>query len=257
LAQRSKIDLTSCAIELAGMSCARSKPIAPKKVSAKIPKERVNECRKGNSGRPLKIESRLITHGSTVEHVAWRCCGPLSVGAFSEVPAKRETKITGRDWFGQAPVAVISYGRNAQHAPRLLREISGLRGLINLEGNYSRTNEDGRGGDGIGSERRHIQPEHEIVRALQTDAPERLTQEFVTLTAMKFVQEIIEVTWRRLLVPFQAQQLADVVFVKFVHALREFMKQDFCGTLPSNFAAADSRKRAGNVPCLRKLARFY
>jgi len=34
------------------------------------------------------------------------------------------------------------------------------------------------------------------------------------------------------------------------------MKQDFCGTLRDNFAAADSRKRAGNVPCLLKRANF-
>ena len=71
-----------CAIELEGISAARKNPIAPKSARAKTPKKLANECRKDDSGRPLKVESRLITHRSTVEHVARSRCGPLSVGAF-------------------------------------------------------------------------------------------------------------------------------------------------------------------------------
>jgi len=46
--------LTSCAIELDGMSSARNKPIGLRNVSAKIPKKLANECRKDNSGRATK-----------------------------------------------------------------------------------------------------------------------------------------------------------------------------------------------------------
>ena len=60
-------------------------------------------------------------------------------------------------------------------------------------------------------QRRHLQLEHEILGPLQGNAPERLPQKFVALPAMKLVQKIIEVTRRRLLMPFQTQQLADIV----------------------------------------------
>jgi hypothetical protein len=92
------------------------------------------------------------------------------------------------------------------------------RPLIDLQGNDGRANQDGRDGRGIRRKRRHVQAEHEILGALEANAPERLSQQFVTLPAMEFVQEIIEVTRRGLLVPFQAQQFADIVFVKLVHA---------------------------------------
>jgi hypothetical protein len=37
------------------------------------------------------------------------------------------------------------------------------------------------------------------------------------LTAMKFMEKIFEVTWRRLLKLFQAKQFADLVIVEGVH----------------------------------------
>jgi hypothetical protein len=40
------------------------------------------------------------------------------------------------------------------------------------------------------------------VSAFKTDAPQWLAEHFIALTAMKFVQEIFEVTWRWLLVAF-------------------------------------------------------
>jgi hypothetical protein len=55
------------------------------------------------------------------------------------------------------------------------------------------------------------------VSAFKTDAPQWLAEHFIALTAMKFVQEIFEVTWRRLLIAFQSKQPRDFVIVKFVH----------------------------------------
>ncbi|PYL24691.1 MAG: hypothetical protein DMF37_07005 [Verrucomicrobia bacterium] len=53
--------------------------------------------------------------------------------------------------------------------------------------------------------------------ALQADPPKRLSEQFVALPAMKFMQEIFEVTRRRLLVALQPKQPRDFVVVKFVH----------------------------------------
>jgi hypothetical protein len=55
------------------------------------------------------------------------------------------------------------------------------------------------------------------VSAFQADAPQRLAKQFIALTAMKFVQEILEVTRWRLLVTFQSKQPCDFPIVKFVH----------------------------------------
>jgi hypothetical protein len=49
------------------------------------------------------------------------------------------------------------------------------------------------------------------------NAPNGLTQEFVPLTAMEFMEEIFEITRRRLLILFQAKQFADFVIVEVVH----------------------------------------
>ena len=50
------------------------------------------------------------------------------------------------------------------------------------------------------------------------NAPNGLTQEFVSLAAMKFMEEIIEITRRRLLILFQAKQFADLVIVEVIHS---------------------------------------
>src|SRR2546421_345076 len=44
------------------------------------------------------------------------------------------------------------------------------------------------------------------------DPPDRFLQEFVPLPAMEFVEKILEVTWRRLLIFFEPQKLADLFF---------------------------------------------
>ena len=49
-------------------------------------------------------------------------------------------------------------------------------------------------------------------------------KQFVALAAMELVQEIFEITGRRLLIPFQAKQFADFVIVEiFVHARCELL----------------------------------
>jgi hypothetical protein len=53
--------------------------------------------------------------------------------------------------------------------------------------------------------------------AVEANAPNRFTKQLVALTAMKFMQEVLEITWRRLLVTFQSKQLRDFVVVKVVH----------------------------------------
>jgi hypothetical protein len=95
------------------------------------------------------------------------------------------------------------------------------------------------------------------VSAFQANSPKRLAKQFIALPAMKFVQEILKIAWRRLLVALQPKQPRDFAIVKFVHFFAPLTKQDFSEIRPDNFAVADSRKRASNVPFLPKRARFY
>jgi hypothetical protein len=55
------------------------------------------------------------------------------------------------------------------------------------------------------------------VDALQADAPKRLAKQFIALSAMKFVQEIFKISWRRLLVSLQPKKPRDFRIVKFFH----------------------------------------
>jgi len=93
--------------------------------------------------------------------------------------------------------------------------------------------------------------------ALETDAPQRLADHFIALPAMKFMQEILEVTGWRLFVPLQSKQPCDFVIVKLVHFSARIRKQDFSEIRPDSSVAADSRRRAWNVPFLPRRARFY
>jgi hypothetical protein len=95
------------------------------------------------------------------------------------------------------------------------------------------------------------------VSAFEANAPKRLAKQFIALTAMKFVQEILKISRRRLLVALQPKQPRDFAIVEFVHFLERIKKQDFFEIHPGNFATADSRRRAWNVLFLPKHARFY
>jgi hypothetical protein len=55
------------------------------------------------------------------------------------------------------------------------------------------------------------------VSAFQANAPKRLAKQFIALPAMKFVQEILKVSGRRLLVALQPKQPRDFAIVEFVH----------------------------------------
>ncbi len=56
--------------------------------------------------------------------------------------------------------------------------------------------------------------------ALQANAPKRLAKQFIALPEMKFVQEILKVAGRRLLVTLQPKQSCDFAIVKFLHFQR-------------------------------------
>src|SRR2546428_2030349 len=101
------MSLTSRLIEPTDCSCARRRPVPQKNVSAtKTFKTATERDRNENSGVALKTESRLITHGNTIEHVAGKCCGPVSVGAFFDTAKKRRTEIARGDRPGETPVTV-------------------------------------------------------------------------------------------------------------------------------------------------------
>jgi hypothetical protein len=95
------------------------------------------------------------------------------------------------------------------------------------------------------------------VSAFKANAPQRLAEHFIALPAMKFMQEILEVTGRRLFLPLQSKQPCDFVIVKLVHFSARIRKQDFSEIRPDNSVTADSRKRAWNVPFLPRRARLY
>ena len=60
---------------------------------------------------------------------------------------------------------------------------------------------------------------YEIACPIDTYPPKRIAQKFVALTAMKLVEEIIEVARRRLFESLQSKQFRDLVIVQFVHLL--------------------------------------
>jgi cell division protein FtsW (lipid II flippase) len=55
------------------------------------------------------------------------------------------------------------------------------------------------------------------VSAFETDSPQRLAKHFIALSAMKLMQEILEIARRWLFVPLQSKQPCDFVIVKLVH----------------------------------------
>src|SRR2546430_16134226 len=89
---RSKVSLTRSPPFLASCSCAKSELALKQKISANaalrgIMRRRFLTCDTGtrNPRRTtpfLKSESRLITHGDAIEHVARRGCGLGGLGAF-------------------------------------------------------------------------------------------------------------------------------------------------------------------------------
>jgi hypothetical protein len=60
-------------------------------------------------------------------------------------------------------------------------------------------------------------PQRDTLRALEPDAPRRLTKQFVALTPTKFVEEILKISRRRLFVAFQPKQPCDFIVTERVH----------------------------------------
>jgi hypothetical protein len=91
------------------------------------------------------------------------------------------------------------------------------RRLINLQRNNCGTDQNRCDGNWIGGKGANIELEHEVVGSLQTDPPERLAKQFIALSAMEFVEEILEIPRRGLFVALQPKQPRNFVIVKFVH----------------------------------------
>src|SRR5512133_1196290 len=102
---RLKVSLTRSLPPLEGRSCAKSKLALKEKISANaalwgIVRRRFLTCDTGTRNprearRPipsLKSESRLITHGDAIEHVARRGCGSVSLGALIKIANRLRPK---------------------------------------------------------------------------------------------------------------------------------------------------------------------
>jgi hypothetical protein len=55
------------------------------------------------------------------------------------------------------------------------------------------------------------------MRPIQANPPERLSKQLIALTAMKFVEEVLEISRRGPLVAFEPKQLCNLVVVQLVH----------------------------------------
>src|SRR2546430_9592536 len=207
-----------------GASCARTNAMPKASELAKtrrnvIAGERIRRFGNRRSLSRLEPESRLITHWRTIKHVTRRRRDPVSFGTVFDSANERRAQIAGRDRIGKTPLRIRQGSRRRDHRDAILsRDLHGLGGLVNLQGNHRGADEQRRDRGRVGSQAGNIEPEQEVLRALERDAPDRFLQELVPLPAMEFVQEIIEVTWRRLLIFLEPQKLADLFFVQWVHA---------------------------------------
>src|SRR5881398_731841 len=87
-----------------GPGCAESEAAAAKNASF---------ASKRNPSTELKLESRLITHGHAVEHVARRAA-PVSLGAFRHIAKRPRVEDSRRHGRRQCPFRFSAGGRD-QH----------------------------------------------------------------------------------------------------------------------------------------------
>ena len=153
----------------------------------------------------LELESRLITHGHAVEHVAWRRTGPVSLGAFRHIAKRPRAKNPCGHGRCQGPF-LFRAGWHGQHRPIFGGDRQRLRRLINPQCQNGSAHQHCRNCNRIRSEGSEVERQNEIARSFDAEAPERLAQKFVALAAMKFVKEVFEVSGRRLFVFFQPKQ---------------------------------------------------
>src|ERR1043166_9136198 len=81
LADLSKTSLTSRLIDVVDGSSARRQAVTARQANPKENQETERTDRENDSVASLKSESGLITHWRTIENVARRRRGPVSVGA--------------------------------------------------------------------------------------------------------------------------------------------------------------------------------
>ncbi len=116
----SKTSLTSRLIEVVDGSCARARAASGEKSEReREPGHRRDEATGKDSGARLKSESGLITHWSTIENVARRRRGPVSVGAVIDIAQELRTQITRRDRRGKTPGRILN--RRGHHRRLVLR----------------------------------------------------------------------------------------------------------------------------------------
>src|SRR5450631_1599281 len=98
LADLSKTSLTSRLIEVVDGPCARARAATAKNASTKENRDTTPRSdRENDSGARLEPESGLITHWRTIENVARKRRGPVSVGAVINSVQELRTQITRRD----------------------------------------------------------------------------------------------------------------------------------------------------------------
>ena len=200
----------------------------------------------------LEPESGLITHGDAVEHVTrW---GSVSLGASMITANGCVLRIgieTGDARFhsprrSPAPICLTDFESDA----------SSLWLLINLQRDDSGTSQYCRNGSQHEANEGTSSRDMNVWSAFQTDAPQRLAKQFIALPPMKFVEEIIEITRRRLL-DASIEAASRFRCRQILPFSAQIKKRGFSEIRPGNFATAGSRKRAWNVLSLPRHARFY
>ncbi len=131
------------------------------------------------------------------------------------------------------------------------------RGLINFERDHGCAKQHRRRCHGVRREARNVEAHHEILRPADRDFPERLTEQFIALPAMKFVQEILEIARAAAARIFSTAIAGQFRCRRTRPSSFVFTSPGSCEIRPDNFATAGSRRRAGNVPFLQKRSRFY
>src|SRR5690242_12550642 len=100
--QRSKTSLTSRLMVVGSCACCPTRDVAAAKNASPASEE--------NPGTGLKLERRLITHWHTVEHVARRRTGSVSLGAFRHITKRPRTENPCGHGRCQRPFGIIAGG---------------------------------------------------------------------------------------------------------------------------------------------------
>src|SRR4051812_16304034 len=181
LRDRSKMSFTSRLTESADCCCAAAKLAVRRKASAKKPLCIAETARSG-ARFGSEAQRRLITHRRAVEHITWSRGTSVSVRSWVRHPKRFRGERARCDRLRETPVGVFIVCGHCCRSSLLRRRDIRRRVRIRIAHDVDRqdtcTDENCRGRDPIRSQRGHAQVEHEIMRALQRDAPERLLEKF-------------------------------------------------------------------------------